>query len=122
MLNPSVAPRFGDAGDMCSAATARNAIKDAVWRLSVLGAKLAIILRREDIVAVIARASVSIRQRCTLLIVPGTLHACGIGELNAGDFLLKAILDVGFDLHAADSLLRLGRYACERDKLGECEA
>ena len=107
---------------MWSAAAARDAIADVVWRLSILGAKLAVVLRREDIVAVIAGAGVSIHERCALLIVPGTLHACGIGELDAGDFLLKAILDVGFDLHAADSLVRLGRYACRRDNFGERDA
>ena len=67
---------------MWSAAAARDAIADVVWRFSVLGAKLAVVLRREDIVAVITGAGVSIHERCTLLIGPGTLLACGVGELD----------------------------------------
>ncbi len=99
---------FGAEGDMRSAAAARDAIADVIWRLSVLGAKLAVVLRRENIVAVIAGTGVGIHERRALLIVPETTLARDLGELDAGDVLLKAFLDVGFDLHAADPPIRFG--------------
>lgn len=104
---------------MWSAAAARNSIANVVWRLSELDPKLAVVLGRVNVIAVIARAGVRIHERRALQVVPAPTLARNIGEFDARDFLLKTFLDVSFNLHAAYSLVRLGRYACRRDNCGE---
>ena len=104
---------------MWSATAAGNSIANVVWRLSELGAMLAVVLGRVNVIAVIAGAGVRIHKRRALQVVPAPTLARNIGELDARDFLLKTFLDVSFNLHAAYSLVRLGRYACRRDSCGE---